>query len=252
MNQTHRLWTRRYSVPAVPFWVTTADGVRIQGHRLGRGRTAVVFCHGFLGWHRKGRLVEFQQRLARRCAVYAFDFRGHGQSGGVSAFGVDEYLDVDAVIGRARADGFRRVVTFGASMGGIAVIRQAAFLGHVDGVVAVSTPARWDGHDSQAVRRMARLAGTSRGRWLLRAWGTRVPADWTPAEDPAGLGGGSARIALVIVHGRDDHYFDEEQAWLLYRKAGEPKRLLLAAPFGHAEDGFTAGFAARLASVLAG
>ncbi len=216
MNQTHRLWTRRYSVPAVPFWVTTADGVRIQGHRLGRGRTAVVFCHGFLGWHRKGRLVDFQQRLARRFAVYAFDFRGHGQSGGVSAFGVDEYLDVDAVIGRARADGFRRVVTFGASMGGIAVIRQAAFLG------------------------------------LLRAWGTRVPADWTPAEDPADLVGRIAPIPLVIVHGRDDHYFDEEQAWLLYRKAGEPKRLLLAAPFGHAEDGFTAGFAARLASVLAG
>ena len=56
--------------------------------------------------------------------------------------------------------------------------------------------------------------------------------------------------SLVVVHGRDDHYFDEDEAWRLYRRAGEPKRLLLASRFGHAEDGFTPVFADRLGRLL--
>ncbi len=52
------------------------------------------------------------------------------------------------------------------------------------------------------------------------------------------------------MHGRDDHYFDEEQAWRLYRAAREPKRLLLAAPFGHAEDGYSPELAELLARRL--
>src|SRR6266536_3538233 len=130
------LWSRTYSVPATPFEVRSSDGVRLRGHRLGAGDVALVFCHGFLGWHRKARLVAFQEELARSFTVYAFDFRGHGQSEGESSFGGSEILDVDAVVRRARDDGFEAAVTFGGSMGGIAVIRHAALLGGVDSVVA--------------------------------------------------------------------------------------------------------------------
>lgn len=209
-----------------------------------------MFCHGFLGWHGKSTLVAFQEALARRFTVFSFDFRGHGTSGGFSAFGAREDLDVDAVVGHARSEGFGRVATFGGSMGGIAVIRHAALHGGVDGVVAVSTPARWDGHHTAAVRRMAALAGTPSGRLLLRLWGVRLPRRWERSEEPAELVERIAPIPLVIVHGRDDHYFDEEQAWLLYRRAGQPKRLLLAPRFGHAEDGYSAEFADRVASIM--
>src|SRR5213593_3142772 len=205
--------SRRYTVPAWPFEVETHEGVRLAGHRLGRGASALVFCHGFTGWHRKPRLVRFQEALSAWFNVYAFDFRGHGDSGGVSSFGAKEDLDVEAVVRRARSDGFDRVVTFGGSMGGIAVIRHAALRGGVDAVVAVSTPARWDGHRTDAVRRMVWLTATAPGRRVLRAWGTRVDHVWAGAEDPADVVGRIAPIPLVIVHGRDDHYFDEENAW---------------------------------------
>ena len=59
-----------------------------------------------------------------------------------------------------------------------------------------------------------------------------------------GIGG----VPLLLVHGRDDHFFDEEQAWLLYRRAGEPKRLMLASRFGHAEDGYTSAFARHISA----
>ena len=54
------------------------------------------------------------------------------------------------------------------------------------------------------------------------------------------------------MHAKDDHYFDEENAWLLYRRAGEPKRLLLAGRFGHAEDGYVPAFAEQIAREVFG
>jgi len=242
--------SRPFRSPAAPFDVHADDGVRLTGHRLGRGRDALVFAHGFLGRHRKPRLVAFQEALARRFTVYGFDFRGHGGSGGESSFGTYEHLDVDAVVRRARADGFDRVVTLGGSMGGIAVIRQAALRGGADAVVSVSAPATWQGHRSAAVRRLTVATRTEMGRGLLRAAGARVAHPWPAAEDPVDVVGRIAPVPVVIVHGRDDHYFDVEQAWMLYRAAGEPKRLLLSSRFGHAEDGFSAAFAERIHRTL--
>ncbi len=251
MVSTLRYRSVRYRTAARPFEVRTDDGVRLRGERLGTGDVAIVFCHGFLGWHRKPRLVRFQEALAELFTVYGFDFRGHGESEGLSAFGALEHLDVEAVVRRAREDGVDQVVTFGGSMGGIAVIRHAALVGGVDAVVTVSTPARWDGHDSEAVRRLAWLTATRWGRQLLRGSGVRVSPSFQRVEEPAELVGKIAPTPLVIVHGRDDHFFDEEQAWLLYRQAGPPKRLLLASRFGHAEDGYTPSFARQISGAIA-
>jgi pimeloyl-ACP methyl ester carboxylesterase len=240
------LWSRPYSLPAVSFEMRSADGFSLQGHRVGRGDVAMVFCHGFLGWHRKARLVRFQEDLARTFTVYAFDFRGHGGSGGESTFGGNEILDVDAAVRRARSDGFDRVITFGGSMGGIAVLRHAALLGGVDAVVAVSTPATWSGHDSEAIRRAVWLTSTPTGRWLLRSSGVRVARTWGRFEAPLDVVDRISPAPLLLAHGRNDHFFDEEQAWALYRRALEPKRLLLASRFGHAEDGYTPAFARHI------
>jgi pimeloyl-ACP methyl ester carboxylesterase len=239
--------SRPYRTAADAFFVRTSDGVDLVGHRMGTAPVGLVFAHGFTGWHRKPRLVEFQEELARWFTVYAFDLRGHGGSGGISGFGAREHLDVDAVVRRARADGLGRVVTVGGSMGGIAVIRHAALLGGVDAVVAVSTPARWNGHHTDAVRKLAWLTATDRGRRLLRWWGTRTPVAWERIEDPVAVVDRIAPTPLIIVHGRDDHFFDEEEAWMMFRRAKEPKRLLLSGRFGHAEDGYGPAFARQIA-----
>jgi pimeloyl-ACP methyl ester carboxylesterase len=248
MSPTLRLWSRHYSVEARPFEVRSSDGVTLRGHRLGTGQVAMVFCHGFLGWHRKARLVRFQEELTETFTVYAFDFRGHGESSGESTFGGLEMLDVEAAVGRARDDGFERVMTFGGSMGGIAVLRHAALLGGADAVVAVSTPATWSGHESDAIRKAVWLTSTPSGRWLLRTSGVRVARTWAGFEAPLDVIDRVSPIPMLLVHGRDDHFFDEEQAWALYRHAGEPKRLMLASRFGHAEDGYTPAFARHVSA----
>ncbi len=238
---------RRYRVPIEPFAVTTKDGVRIVGARVGDRPQGLVFCHGFLGWHRKGRIVHMVEALSRWFTVYAFDFRGHGRSSGSSTFGDQEVLDVDAVVRLARAERKDPVVTAGGSMGGVAVVRHAALVGGVDAVAAISTPAGWDGHPSRAVRRMQALTGTARGRRAARALGVRISDRWGDPASPEEVAADVSPIPLLVFHGRDDHYFDEEQAWRLYRAAREPKRLLLSSRFGHGEDSYTPLFAELLA-----
>jgi uncharacterized protein len=229
------------------FAVTTEDGERLVGARLGRGGPALVFCHGFLGWHRKVGIVRFVERLAERFVVYALDLRGHGASTGVCTFGDRELLDVDAAVALARRETGGPVVTVGLSMGGIAVLRQAAFRDGVDAVVSVSSPARWDGHTSRAVAQMRWLSTSDRGRFFARALGARISTRWGKPEEPEDVIARIAPTPVIVVHGRDDHIFDEEEAWRLYRRAGEPKRLVLATRFGHAEDGLSERFADLLA-----
>lgn len=228
------------------FTVRTEDGVRLAGARIGRDGPALVFCHGFLGWHRKDRIVRFVERLSERFRVYAIDLRGHGASTGVCTFGDREIFDVDAAASLARRETPGPLVTLGLSMGGVAVLRHAAFRDGVDLVVAVSSPARWDGHTSRAVAQMRWLSTDSRGRVLARAIGARISTDWGRPEDPEAVVGRIAPTPVILVHGRDDGIFDEEEAWRLYRRAGRPKRLMLARPFGHAEDGLSGAFADRI------
>jgi pimeloyl-ACP methyl ester carboxylesterase len=242
---------RRFKVASKPFTVTTEDDVLLAGSRLGNEDPAIVFCHGFMGQHRKPRVAQFVERLSTRFTVYAFDLRGHGRSGGICTFGDRELLDVDAVLSLARDEGHPRVGTIGASMGGIAVIRHGGLRGGADLVVAVSVPARWQGHRSAAIQRMQRLTTSPYGRQVVRvAGGVRVATWWNEPESPEDVVAKIAPTPLVLVHGRDDHFFDEEEAWRLYRRAGQPKRLLLASRFGHAEDGFTPDFAERISRVI--
>jgi pimeloyl-ACP methyl ester carboxylesterase len=250
MPLAHRVLSKAYRMPATPFDVRTDDGLTLRGARLGVGPAALVFCHGFAGWHRKRSLVPFQEALAESFTVYAFDFRGHGRSEGRSTYGADEHRDVDAVVRLARAEGARRVVTMGGSMGGIAVVRHAALLGGVDAVVAISTPARWQGHTTRAVRRLVWLTSTRAGRTALRAAGMRPARRWTPVEGPIEVVADIAPIPLVLVHGHDDEFFESDDAWALYRAAGEPKRLLLATRFGHAESGYSTEFAGRITRAI--
>ena len=256
MTSVQLLASHHWRVPAATFVVRTEDGVSIHGTRLGdhgAASPAVVLAHGLMGWHRKPRFAHLAEQLSEWFAVYAFDHRGHGASGGVSDFGGAEIADVEAVVRLARRDGHDRVVTIGTSMGGIAVVRHAALLGGPDVVVTISSLAYWDWHAGahpNARREFHQRVGTPAGRAALRAWGVRLPERWDEPESPEEVVGKIAPVPLVIVHGRDDHLFSEDHAHRLYEAAGDPKRLLLGDRFGHAEDGLTPGFGRRLARIV--
>jgi len=237
-----------YAAPHSNVWFDAEDGVRLAGTLLPGpgGDTAVVVVHGFNGYRTKPKVRILVEGLARRFPVLVFDLRGHGQSDGWCTGGEREALDVHAALAYMRGRGYRRVVSVGASLGGIAVI-AAGGAGDADAVVAISTPARWGTSDTKAVRRMTWVFTHSIGRTMFkRLFGTRINLEWgdppPPLEAVAKIGS-----PLLIIHGADDHFFPAADAEELYANAAEPKRLKLMPRFGHAEDGFTDAFAADLA-----
>lgn len=237
-----------YGIPHSHVWFDASDGVRLAGSLIGEagGDTAIVFVHGFNGYRTKPKIRTLVEGLARRFPVIAFDLRGHGQSQGACTGGELESLDVHAAVEFARRRGFRRVVTVGASLGGIAVIRAAGSDGDADAVVAISTPAKWGFDETPALRRMTWIFTSPVGRQAIRRlFGTRIHLNWGNPDPPLEA---ITRIhqPILIVHGADDHFFAPDQAEALFAQAPEPKRLLIMERFGHAEDGFTVAFAAQL------
>ncbi|MCA1834077.1 MAG: alpha/beta hydrolase [Actinomycetota bacterium] len=237
----------KYATRHVQFWCDASDGVRLAGTMLGRTdvSTAVVVAHGFMGYRAKPKIRLLAEGLAADYGVFVFDLRGHGESGGLCTGGDAEALDVQAVVAAARERGYKNVVTVGASLGGIAVIREAALYRDVEGVIAISTPAVWGG-TSKPVRRITWLFATKVGRKLVGYGGVQLADAWADPEPPVALAGRIAPIPLLLIHGEDDHYFPPESAEQIFAAAGEPKRLLILPGFGHAEDGFTPAFTERL------
>ena len=124
--------------------LVTEDGVPIEAMHLPRDTDlAIVLAHGFtLSWQH-GAVWKVARRLNRTAGVIAFDFRGHGRSGGVSTLGDRETRDMAVAVAYARELGYQRIVAVGFSMGASVVVRYAGLAGGIDAVVSVSGPGRW-------------------------------------------------------------------------------------------------------------
>jgi pimeloyl-ACP methyl ester carboxylesterase len=220
------------------FVVLTEDGIRIAGERIeGPPSFAFVVGHGFCGSSHNVRPLAIQ--LSNRGKVYAFDFRGHGASTGSTTLGALEPADIRAVVALVRSEcaPTTRIITVGASMGAIAVLREAATSRTSDAVVSISCPAEWLG---QAVR--ARLLGmlvTSRlGRAMAqRFFSTTVEPEWLSPAQPVDLVR-SIKVPILFIHGADDPFVRPAQAKLLYAAAGRRAWLRVIGGYGHAESGF--------------
>jgi pimeloyl-ACP methyl ester carboxylesterase len=249
----------------------TRDGVRLSAHHTppapgtenGDGATSVVVvvAHGFtLSWANPA-ARRLAAELSRAAGVVAFDFRGHGRSGGASTVGDLEVHDVDAAIRYARWLGYRRVATLGFSMGAAVVIRHAGLAGRgssaerPDAVAAVSGPSRWNFRGTPMMRRVHLGIQTRAGRAVVRhLFGTRVARPgWQPwPEPPDALVAQIAPTPLLVVHGDADPYFGVDHARWLHAAAGEPKQLWLEPGFGHAEVATAPRLVGRIASWLVG
>ena len=131
------MW-REYTKPHTTFRVTTSDGVEIRGVHLRNGfSTLVIFCHGFSVGKNFLPIKRWVETLSAQVDAIAFDFRGHGESGGATTFSDLEVLDLDAVAGYACQSRYDRVVLIGCSMGGAIAIRYTAGSQDVDALVTI-------------------------------------------------------------------------------------------------------------------
>ncbi len=225
----------------VPKAVTlvTDDGVPIDAvHVAGDTRLAFVVAHGFTMYWSQNAIWQAARRLSRYGGVVAFDFRGHGRSGGLSTLGDKEINDLDVAIRYARELGYERVVTVGFSMGASIVLRHEGLIRGADAVVSVSGPGHWYFRGTMAMRKVHWAVEHRLGRQVARRLlHTRISGGrWDPTPVPPA--DAAARISptpLLIVHGDRDEFFPVDHAEELFEAAHQPKELWIVPGYGHAE-----------------
>jgi pimeloyl-ACP methyl ester carboxylesterase len=231
--------------------LVTDDGVPIEAIHLDGDRgLGFVVAHGFtLNWQRP-HVWRVSNRLNLHGGVVAFDFRGHGRSGGATTLGDKEINDVDAAVRYMRDLGYEQVVTVGFSMGGSIVLRHAGLIGGVDAVVSVSGPGRWYYRGTPLMRRVHWAVEHRTGRILAkRLTNTRISLGrWDPVPlPPADAAALISPTPLLIVHGDRDEYFPADHAEQLFDAASQPKELWIVPGFGHAESAVSAALLDRIA-----
>jgi len=230
--------------------LVTDDGVPIDAiHLTGDRGLCFVVAHGFtLNWQRP-RVWWVINRMRGHGGVVAFDFRGHGRSGGSTTLGDKEIKDLDAAVRYARDLGYEQVATIGFSMGASVVLRHAGLVGGVDAVVSISGPGRWYYRGTPAMRRVHWAVEHTAGRFLTRRFlNTRISGGrWDPIPlPPADAAAKIAPTPLLIVHGDRDEYFPADHAEQLFDAADQPKELWIVPGFGHAESGVSGNLLDRI------
>jgi pimeloyl-ACP methyl ester carboxylesterase len=219
--------------------LTTDDGVTLTAHHhpaAGRGRAAVVLVHGFTASKDHPEVVAVAEALAAAGHhVISYDARGHHRSGGLCTLGDAEWLDVQAAIGAARGI-HDRIITVGASMGGIAVLRHGVTDPEVAGVVTVSAPAEWRLPKNARALLAMLLTRTRLGRrFAARKLGVRIHPTWSDPAPPVTLAE-RLRVPLAVIHGDADQMIPQVAATRLAARATGASRIEIVRGMRHAFD----------------
>ncbi len=116
--------------------VRSRDGVNIHAEVSGRGATALVFVHGWLG---SGRWWDAQRgAFADTHTIVQIDLAGHGASGRERTYGsVEAYAeDIKAVVEQVECP---RIILVGHSMSGSNVVEASLYLDRAAAIVLVDT-----------------------------------------------------------------------------------------------------------------
>ena len=211
-------------------------------------RPALVYAHGFLGGKDHRAVPRFLAALSRDWSVYAFDFRGHGQSDGTCRFADGEAADLDAVVGLARSNGHPVIVTVGSSMGGATAIRHAAACHSVAAVVTIGVYASANPLLRSTTQGLLQLAfhRQSGGRLVKGALGARLGSFSLAEGQPVDAIRRISPRPVLLVHGRLDPLIPPSEAYRL-QLAGGPNCDLLVRPWhGHDQPHLNADTARRI------
>jgi fermentation-respiration switch protein FrsA (DUF1100 family) len=208
-------WDQQHAVGAKEIWVTTADGVRLNGWWIAAPDSAVatVYLHGN-GGNLTHRVRHMRAIPAAGSSLLIVDYRGYGKSGGQpSESGL--YADADAAYAWLTGQGFgaERIVIHGESLGSAVAVDLAARR-PCAGVV-LEAP-------FNSAARVAAGVVPVLGPLVMRAFDSKRKI-------------GAIRAPLLFIHGDRDQVIPHALGQDLFDAAREPKTLWTVAGAGHSD-----------------
>ena len=212
------------------------DGVELMLTRRGEGgRRAVIVAPGLFTHREVPEHRALAERLAEIADVFTLDVRGHGESGGAFTWGVREPSDVAALARRLRRE-YAHVGGVGFSFGGYHVGAAAARFQAFDAVAMVATPRSFFIVDRHfLLRGIVRSIRAFRNRRATLRRFSIVPSRGPRRPSAAEIVPGIAPAPLLIAHGTADWLLGTHHAHDLFKRATDPKSLLLVDGGSHAE-----------------
>jgi fermentation-respiration switch protein FrsA (DUF1100 family) len=217
---------RQNGIPYQEIELLTSDGVRLAAwYTPPQNGALVLLAHGY-GDRRSEDFYAFFG--SHGYGVLAWDFRGHGASGGkLVTLGYSEVLDVEAALAYALAQpDVEHIGGWGGSMGAVTMIRAAAQHPEIEALVADSPFVTLE--DELNLRVPYPLLNP-----LIRTfaeWQTGLRLDMVrPVDDISRI---SPRPVLLI-QGMGDTMVPLDSAERLYAVAGEPRELWTEADVPH-------------------
>jgi dipeptidyl aminopeptidase/acylaminoacyl peptidase len=221
------------------------EGVNIAGQLYlpegGGPYPAVCACHGIPAGipdpNDRGYALLAEQIVPHGLAVFIFNFRGAGASGGnldMAGWTHDLKAVVDYLYALPQLDS-SRLCLFGFSAGAAVSVCMAVEDERVSSVAACACPAEFDlfskNDDPRSLIDHYREIGAIRDddfppspREWLKGFGIVKPIDYIAHIAPR---------PLLLVHGSQDEVVDVSHARRLYAKAGKPKQLIVIDGAGH-------------------
>lgn len=186
---------------------TTEDGIKLGGTLYGGGPRAVIFSN--VG---DGRQADWQPLIGplvqRGLAVLTYDWRGLGESAGPTNY-LRCATDLQAAIGFLRAQGAQRIVLAGASLGGIASVKQAT-IKELAGLIVVGSPYKVPqleiGAQELGAIVVPKLFVTSKGDKVVAASEVVFLHDTSPEPKKLQIYDGDAHGTAILQTADRDHF----------------------------------------------
>ncbi len=139
-------------------YLTTKDKITIALNHYKNGHDEVVIvAPGWCMTKDSDAFCQISEMFAKHFDVISFDFRGHGQSGGMYTFTAKEFIDMDAVVRFAKKNNYIKIYLAGFSLGAAIALIYASKSMFIDKVIAVSAPSDFDKIENEM--------------WKKEAWG---------------------------------------------------------------------------------
>lgn len=214
----------------------TADGIKISAHHYcGNFKKAIIICHGFMMSKDSKPFLMLSKRLSDDFDIITMDFRGHGKSTGRYTFSAKEGLDLKAVIDYAIPK-YKFIGIIGFSLGAAAAINETAVNKAISRLMVVAAPTEFERIENRFLNKDVIYSTIKKFEWktVRPRFGNILLRKLRPIDNVNKIS-----IPILFVHGGKDPIIKPEHSISLYKKAKDPKRLVIFEDCLHAEDVFS-------------